>query len=265
MEIVFILVTGILIFIFIYNKTFNGKLFIKEVTPFFKALTEDDYDFLIRLRYEDEDVNFQELYEKRIRNSVISFVIGLFVILLLPAKMYAFVVLDFVLAYFVFKYPYIKLKSLYKRYLHMIDMLLPYYLKGLEILVQHYTVPVALSKSITSAPKVFRKGLLKIVAKIDAGDSTIQPYIDFANEYPVRDSMRMMRLLYRLSLGSQENKQEQVMAFSRMASTLQNKARELKYQNRLDRMEKKTMVMLFATGGGVMGLLFMSMMFMIQI
>ena len=55
------------------------------------------------------------------------------------------------------------------------------------------------------------------------------------------------------------------MAFSRMVSTLQNKARELKYQNRLDRMEKKTMVMLFATGGGVMGLLFMSMMFMIQI
>ena len=75
--------------------------------------------------------------------------------------------------------------------------------------------------------------------------------------------MRMMRLLYRLSLGSQDNKQEQVMAFSRMVSTLQNKAREIKYQERLDRMEKKTMIMLFATGGGVMLLLFMSMTLMI--
>ena len=147
----------------------------------------------------------------------------------------------------------------------MIDMLLPYYLKGVEILVQHYTVPVALSKSITSAPKVFRKGLLKIVAKIDAGDSTIQPYIDFANEYPVRDSMRMMRLLYRLSLGSQENKQEQVMAFSRMVSTLQNKAREQKYQNRLGKMESQTMAMLVCTGAGILLLLLISMMQMMSI
>ena len=53
------------------------------------------------------------------------------------------------------------------------------------------------------------------------------------------------------------------MAFSRMVSTLQNKAREIKYQERLDRMEKKTMIMLFATGGGVMLLLFMSMTLMI--
>ena len=154
-------------------------------------------------------------------------------------------------------------KKYYKNHLYEIDIMLPYYLKGLEILVQHYTVPVALSKSIHTAPKVFQSGLIKLVAKIDAGDSSIKPYIDFANEYPVRDSMRMMRLLYRLSLGSQENKQEQVMAFSKMVSTLQNKAREIKYQERLDTMEKKTMVMLFATGGGVMALLFMSMTLMI--
>ena len=35
----------------------------------------------------------------------------------------------------------------------------------------------------------------------------------FARRYPVRDSMRMMRLLYRLSLGSQERKQEQLIVF----------------------------------------------------
>ena len=153
---------------------------------------------------------------------------------------------------------------MYKAHLHNIDLLLPYYLKGLEILVQHYTVPIALSRSIETAPEVFKRGLLKLVAKIDAGDSSIKPYTDFAEEYPVRDSMRMMRLLYRLSLGSQDNKQEQVMAFSRMVSTLQNKAREIKYQERLDKMEKKTMIMLFATGGGVMLLLFMSMTLMMN-
>ena len=83
--------------------------------------------------------------------------------------------------------------------------------------------------------------------------------MDFALEYPVRDSMRMMRLLYRLGLGSQENKQEQLLMFSRTVSSLQNKAREQRYADRLDRMEKKTMVMLFGTGGGIVFVLLLAM------
>ena len=74
----------------------------------------------------------------------------------------------------------------------------------------------------------------------------------FARRYPVRDSMRMMRLLYRLSLGSQERKQEQLIVFSRTISNLQNKSRETKYKERLEKMEKKTMTMLTSTGAGVM-------------
>ena len=86
-----------------------------------------------------------------------------------------------------------------------------------------------------------------------------QPYLDFANEYPVTDSLRMMRLLYRLSLGSQEDKHKQIMEFSKTVSSLQNKAREIKYQERLEHIEKQTMTMLVATGGGVLALLFTSM------
>lgn len=43
-----------------------------------------------------------------------------------------------------------------------------------------------------------------MIAKIESGDSSIDPYMDFAKEYPVRDSMRMMRLLYRLGLESKK-------------------------------------------------------------
>ena len=77
--------------------------------------------------------------------------------------------------------------------------------------------------------------------------------------------MRMMRLLYRLGLGSQENKQEQLMMFSRTVSSLQNKARELKYKNRLETMENKTMLMLGCTGAGIIMLLLFSMMQMMSI
>ena len=72
--------------------------------------------------------------------------------------------------------------------------------------------------------------------------------------------MRMMRLLYRLGLGSQQNKHEQVMMFSRTVSSLQNKAREQKYKERLEHMENQTLIMLVFTGGGAMALMFLSMM-----
>jgi len=76
--------------------------------------------------------------------------------------------------------------------------------------------------------------------------------MQFARDYPVRDSMRMMRLLYRLGLGKQERKQEQLITFSKTISNLQQKARETKYKNRLEKMESKTMTMLVCTGIGVM-------------
>jgi len=84
--------------------------------------------------------------------------------------------------------------------------------------------------------------------------------MDFAKEYPVRDSMRMMRLLYRLSLGSNERKQEQLLQFSRSISSLQQKARENRYAARLEKMEKKTMTMLVCTGVAIMILLLISIM-----
>ena len=172
--------------------------------------------------------------------------------------------MELIIGFVVFKLPYIQLKSYYKANLHRINLMLPYYLKSLEILAQHYTIPVALARSIETAPEIFKPGLKRLVDKIEAGDSSVQPYMDFANEYPVRDSMRMMRLLYRLSLGSQENKQEQLLTFSRTISSLQNKARQQKYQERLDRMEKKTMIMLFGTGGGILTFLMLSMMTMMS-
>ena len=172
------------------------------------------------------------------------------------------IVLSIVVGYFAYKMDYNNLKKYYKKHLHDIDVMLPYYLKGLEILVQHYTVPVAISKSIDEAPDVFKPGLRELIAKIDAGDSSIQPYMDFANQYPVRDSMRMMRLLYRLGLGAQERKQERLLMFSRTVSNLQAKARDQKYKERINYMESQTMTMLVATGAGLMVLILFAMIYM---
>ena len=264
---VYIIVTVAILVIFVYNKVIDVQGILSSTSPLLKKLMEKDYEFLLKVRYNGaEDLDAGVLFQRRIRNGIILGFVVIFVLAITGFLNYLFALIGLIGAFFLgFKSDYTKLKAYYKARLHYIESMLPYYLKSLEILVQHYTVPVALSRSIDTAPEVFKPGLKKLVAKIDEGDSTIQPYIDFANEYPVRDSMRMMRLLYRLSLGSNEDKHEQIMMFSKTVSSLQNKARQIKYQERLEAMEKRTMVMLFVTGGGVLLVLFLSMTLMMGI
>ena len=258
--ITFIIIAIIIVIILQANNHFNSRKFVKDTEPYFRFLMEDDYEFLLNIRYGEVDVN--KLFSTRVRDGLIAIVAMFFIFM--QNISFVYVLLSIIIGFGVFKYPYIKLKNYYKANLHKINLMLPYYLKSLEILVQHYTVPVAISKSIDTAPEIFKPGLKDLIAKIDAGDSSVQPYMDFANRYPVRDSMRMMRLLYRLGLGNQENKQEQLLMFSRTISTLQNKAREQKYKERLEKMENRTMIMLFGTGGGILGFMMLSMMMMLS-
>ena len=257
----FVAIGAIIIFIFVYSKLFDAKRFVRDVSPLVKKLMEKDYAFLLNVRYADQDIDIQKMFEMRIRNFLAGLIVTAAVLLIMGFNI-IYLIIGIVISVYLFKDQYIRLKTYYKNRIHTIDLMLPYYLKGLEILVQHYTVPIALSRSIETAPDVFKPGLRKMVAKIDDGDSSVQPYLDFANEYPVRDSLRMMRLLYRLSLGSQEDKHKQIMEFSKTVSSLQNKARETKYKERLNHMESQTMVMLVVTGIGTMLVILISMMMM---
>ena len=235
-----------------YTKVIDVKKCINDNVIYFRRFKESDYDFLVRAKY-GEGVDPDYLFGKRISNGIIVAIV--IICLMINSLSYVYFIAAIVIGILVFKLDYSNLKKYYKNNLHTIDAMLPHYLKGLEILIQHYTVPVAIGKSVDTAPEIFKKGLLVMIAKINAGYSSIEPYMEFARTYPVRDSMRMMRLLYRLGLGRQERKQEQLLTFSRSISSLQQKARDTKYKERLDRMENKTMSMLIATGLGVMILL----------
>lgn len=251
----FVAIAIIVLFALNYNGTISANVFIKDNSSLFLKLKESDYDFLVRAKY-GEGIDANQLFMKRIQNALLI----LFLLILLFISSFSFIKLLIAIigAVVIFKLGYTNLKSYHKRHLHEINLLLPYYLKSLEILIQHYTVPVAISKSLKDAPPMFKDGLRELIAAIDAGDFTIEPYMEFARKYPVRDSMRMMRLLYRLSLGNQERKQDQLIVFSKTVSTLQAKSRETKYKERLEAMEKKTLLMLASVSAGVMLLLLLS-------
>ena len=241
-----IAVIAVIIF---FILTYSGKISINKLVAdnemYLRKLKESDWDFYVKAKYGDS-VNPDLLFNKRIRNTLIVTV--LVFCLLISNMSYVYALVCIVVGFAFFKLDYMNLKNYYKRHLHEIDTMLPYYLKGLEILIQHYTVPVAIGKSLEDACGAIKK----------FGNA-------LARKYPVRDSMRMMRLLYRLSLGRQERKQEQLLAFSKTISNLQQKARETKYKNRLDKMEGKTMSMLVTTGLGVMVLLIFAVLLLMNI
>ena len=257
----FAIVVLIVLFVLSYSGAISTKKLYEDNKALFSLLKEKDYDFLVKARY-GGDVDPDVLFEKRIKQSMIGLVIILAILLFNFS--WINLIIGIIIIIVVYKNQYSSLKSYYKKHLTEIDQTLPYYLKSIEILAQHYTIPVAISKSIETAPDMFKEGLQELIKKIDAGDSSIDPYIEFANKYPVRDSLRMMRLLYRLSIGAQENKQEQLLVFSKSVSSLQNKAREQKYAKRLNVMERKTLAMLMVTGGGTMLVLFIAMMMMMM-
>ena len=265
-----LIIGAIILFILIYNNTIDKNKFIADNEKYLEAFKEKDYEFLVYARY-GENVDVKQLYMQRVLYAIIAFLVVLVFSIsggtsdTKGSKFFLYLVISAVVAVVVFKSSYTQLKGYYKKHLHEIDIMLPYYLKSLEILIQHYTVPVALGKSIDDAPEIFKPGLRKLIDRINAGDSTIDPYMEFANTYPVRDSMRMMRLLYRLGIGTQEKKQERLMMFSKTVSSLQNKARETKYKERLGYMESQTMIMLVVTGVGVMLIILISMLMMFSV
>ena len=255
-------IAAILLYIMVANGYVSTRRFLSDNEIYFKKLKEDDWDFYCKAKFGDS-VNPNVLFNKRIRNGAI--ITGVLLFFFIADLNYIKIIFSVLVGVFVFKLDYTNMKSYYKKHLNDIDAMLPHYLKSLEILIQHYTVPVAMGKSMNDAPEIFKEGLQQLVNEINAGNDTINPYMEFAKTYPVRDSMRMMRLLYRLSLGRQERKQEQILAFSRSISSLQQKARETKYKNRLEKMEGKTMKMLVSTGVGVMILLVLAVLQMMNI
>ena len=257
----FAIVVLIVLFVLSYSGAISTKKLYEDNKALFSMLKEKDYDFLVKAKY-GSDIDPDVLFERRIKQAMIGFVIILAILLFNFS--WINLIIGIIIIIVLYKNQYSSLKSYYKRHLTEIDQTLPYYLKSIEILAQHYTIPVAISKSIETAPDMFKEGLQELIKKIDAGDSSINPYVEFAEKYPVRDSLRMMRLLYRLSIGAQENKQEQLLVFSKSVSSLQNKAREQKYAKRLNVMEKKTLAMLMVTGGGTMLVLFIAMMMMMM-
>ena len=52
---IFLIIAVILFFIIIYNRIVEPKQLLKEIQPAFRFLIESDYEFLLKLKYGNEN------------------------------------------------------------------------------------------------------------------------------------------------------------------------------------------------------------------
>lgn len=136
------------------------------------------------------------------------------------------------------KYPYFKVKREYNYKIFVIKTKFPTYMKSLEILLQQNTVTNALAKSLKTSPKEFRVPLQNLINKLAAGESGVKPYDEFADEFKLDSMSRMVRMLYRIDSSSEEDKLKLMDEYAKYNSEEMHKARELRYETRLNKINK---------------------------
>ena len=97
--ITFIIIAIIVLFLLEYNNHFSSNKFIKETEPYFRAFMESDYEFLLRVKYGEVDVN--KMYGLRVRNGVIGIIFALFIFL--DQLSFAYILLSLLIGFALFK------------------------------------------------------------------------------------------------------------------------------------------------------------------
>ena len=74
----FIIIIIILVFIFEYRNLINSNKFVQDMRPYSRMLMEDDYKFLVNIRY-GNDASADVLFDKRIKLMVFVIILMLFI------------------------------------------------------------------------------------------------------------------------------------------------------------------------------------------
>ena len=63
----FLIVAVAVVLIFIVNNIISPKSILGQVSPWVRSLMEKDYEFLLRVKYKDKDLDINVLFSRRIR------------------------------------------------------------------------------------------------------------------------------------------------------------------------------------------------------
>ena len=137
MMIEMLIIAVIVFFVFIHNRWIDKDSIFGKNSKLIRMIKESDYDFLLIARYGDAVYDPNEVFMRRVKKGLKFGIVAFFIATFTGNVTFITALICVVVGYFGFKMDYMNLKTYYKSHLNQIDALLPYYLKGLEILIHH--------------------------------------------------------------------------------------------------------------------------------
>ena len=92
----FLIVAIAVILIFVYNSIIDTKSILVQVNPFLRKFMEKDYEFLLRVKYKDKDLDVNALFSRRIRDGVLITMVVIFMLAITGYLTYLYAMLAFV-------------------------------------------------------------------------------------------------------------------------------------------------------------------------
>ena len=89
---IYIIVAVAVILIFVYNKLIDTQSFFNDVKPIYRKLMEKDYEFLLHVKYKAADLDINKLFEIRLRNGILTILIGMFALYVTNYFNYVFMI-----------------------------------------------------------------------------------------------------------------------------------------------------------------------------
>lgn len=97
-----------------------------------------------------------------------------------------------------------------KRLKKKLQLAFPHWLMEMALLLQSENVQVAMHKTRQTAPAVLRPAIGELVEQLNQNPESIQPYLNFLEEFHIPDVTSAMRMLYALSSGGYGDSSQQL-------------------------------------------------------
>lgn len=161
------------------------------------------------LRRYNKVMNFdnKKEFKKSCLFSAVGVIIGLLVFLIGYKWIAAFFFVLSILMLFQHKLDYHMAK---KKLIQEIERKFPQWLMEMSLLLQSDSVQVSLYKSFDNAPVVLKPELEKMYLKLQNNPTAIEPYLEFMEEFDIKNIQSAMKMLYSLSAGTGGNSEVQI-------------------------------------------------------
>ena len=124
-----------------------------------------------------------------------------------------------------------KYRNARKAVVREVEKRFPEWLMNLSLQLQTDNVHVSLKKTISDAPQILKKDVIRLVEEIEQQPNSLHPYICFMKELQIPDVLSAMKILYSMAAFGTGEMGNQIDALVQRNSVMMDRAERLKEED----------------------------------